>query len=166
MVCFISLFAYSVATNIPTLYRFVFAEIVPSYAVLPPVTEKLVPHQFCSIAKISFDDLPNGQVAETIIMLVQAVRGDLVYVSQTCESKNGVLHICKSCLRPMRRLLWEALRRVPCGNQGAGSQLTGGPAPKKPASLALSQSTLLSNSSDLILIYFSRLDERYAIGGC
>jgi hypothetical protein len=45
------------------------------------------PHscRICSIAKITFDYLLNWDVEETIIMLVQAVRVDMVDVSHKCK---------------------------------------------------------------------------------
>ncbi len=57
--------------------------------------------QFRSIAKTTFDDLPNGKVDETIIQPVQAVRCDEVAV---CKNANLSLQMCKTVCYQSRLL--------------------------------------------------------------
>jgi hypothetical protein len=70
----------------------VFSKIMQFIGVLPLFAQNSDSYRFCSIAKITFDDLFNGLVDETIILLVQAVRIDLVDI---CINANMFANVQK-----------------------------------------------------------------------
>jgi histone H3/H4 len=79
------------------LYDFVFAKITLFSEVLPPFAQKLPLLPFCSIAKTTCDDLLNGKVEETVILLVQAVRDDIMEI---CKNANRFCKCAKTVCFP------------------------------------------------------------------